>query len=374
MKLSKILILFLFSLMAAGLIFLQWQKTEKALADNEIFITPTAVIPNPAPPKKEAPAQIKGIYLTAYSAGNSKKLEKIIDLIKKTELNAAVIDIKDYSGKVLYDSQLELVKKLKLKNNRIGDATALIKKLHDNEIYVIARLTVFQDPELAKYRPEWAFKNKNGKIWRDKLGLAWVDAGNKNIWRYNLALAKEATALGFDEINFDYVRFPSDGRIRDINFKLEGKKKYEIMKDFFQYLNQEMAESNVKTSLDFFGLTMEQRDDMNIGQRLVDAVDEVDYISPMMYPSHYYSGHLGFKNPADHPKEVIANGIKKGLPLFDGKRAKFRPWLQAFNLGAKYDGEKIRAQIDEVEKQPNAGWLLWNAANRYTEAGLKKES
>ena len=132
-------------------------------------------------------------------------------MIKKTELNSVVIDIKDYSGKILYGSRVPLVSQLKTKENRLGDARALIKKLHDNNIYVIARQTVFQDPILAEKKPEWSVKDIGGGLWRDKKGLAWVDPTQKAVWNYNLAIAKEAIQLGFDEINFDYVRFPSDG-------------------------------------------------------------------------------------------------------------------------------------------------------------------
>ncbi len=322
------------------------------------------------PPKQV----VKALYLTAYSAGNPKKIDEIIKLIEETELNAVVIDIKDYSGLVLYNSQVGLVKQLGLKDNRLGDVTALIKKLHDHNIYVIARQTVFQDPELAEKRPEWAIKDKRGGLWRDRKGLAWVDATNKKIWRHNLNIAQEAIALGFDEINFDYVRFPSDGDMKNIVLNLNGQKKYEVMRDFFTFLDQHLSKEPVWISLDFFGLTTEAlgENDLNIGQRLVDAVDKVDYISPMMYPSHYFSGHLGFKNPAEHPAEVIEHGMKAGVTFFKDKRAGFRPWLQAFDIGAIYDGKKIRAQIDAVEKYTEAGWLLWNAANRYTKNGLKE--
>ena len=325
--------------------------------------------------RAKPPKQIvKALYLTAYSAGNPKKIDEMIKLIDETELNAVVIDIKDYSGLVLYNSQVGLIKQLGLKDNRLGDVPALIKKLHDHNIYVIARQTVFQDPELAEKRPEWAIKDKRGGLWRDRKGLTWVDTTNKKIWRHNLNIAQEAIALGFDEINFDYVRFPSDGDMNNIVLNLNGRKKYEVMRDFFTFLNQHLAKEPAWISLDFFGLTTEAvgENDLSIGQRIVDVASEVDYICPMMYPSHYFSGHLGFKNPAEHPAEVIENGMKAGLPLFKDARAGFRPWLQAFDLGAVYDAAKIRAQIDMVEKYADTGWLLWNAANRYTKNGLKE--
>ncbi|PLX28359.1 sugar fermentation stimulation protein [Candidatus Parcubacteria bacterium] len=325
-------------------------------------------VKNSKPEKRE----VKGIYLTAYSAGSTKKIDSIIDLIETTELNAVVIDIKDYSGFLLYDSQVELVNELGVKQNRIGDVSELIKKLHEHDIYVIARQTVFQDPVLAERRTDLAIKSKAGGIWRDQNGLAWVDPTNRQVWDYNVVIAREAIDLGFDEINFDYVRFPSDGNMSLVVYNTGDKQRYEVMHDFYAFLNTELSNEPAYISLDLFGYVMERHDGMSIGQRLEDSVDEVDYISPMMYPSHYPSGHLGLSNPAAHPGVVIDNGMQKGMPYFTSStKAEVRPWLQAFNMGAVYSGSLIRAQIDMVEKYSDGGWLLWNAANRYTSAGLK---
>jgi hypothetical protein len=318
--------------------------------------------------------KVKGIYLTAYSAGSAKKMEEIIALIKRTELNAVVIDIKDYSGLVLYDSQVPMVVELNTKDDRLGDVLSLIKKLKDENIYVVARQTVFQDPILAEKKPEWAIKNKSGGLWRDHKGLAWVDPTNKEVWKYNLAIAKETAKFGFDEINFDYVRFPSDGRMSEVVYTVGDKKKYEVMGEFFEFISRHLSNEPVWLSLDMFGFVMEKtgEDDMNIGQRLEDAFDFADYICPMMYPSHYPPGHLGLNNPADYPRLVFENGMQKGAYRFDGRRAQLRPWIQAFDLGAVYGAEKIRAQIEVSEKYSEAGWFLWNASNRYSDAGLKK--
>jgi len=326
--------------------------------------------------RKEKPERqtVKGLYLTAYSAGNPKKIDEIISLLDKTELNAVVIDIKDYSGRVLYDSSLAWVKDFGVAENRIGDAKALVQKLHEHHIYVIARQTVFQDPLLAEKKPEWAIKNKRGGLWRDRKGLAWVDPTEQSVWDYNVAIAKEVIRFGFDEVNFDYVRFPSDGNMADVVYTVGDKTKHEVMKDFYHYLNTELSREPALISLDLFGMVMDQAptgNDMNIGQRLIDAVGEVDYICPMMYPSHYPTGYIGFENPADHPAEVIEFSTKKGINFFKDTRAEFRPWIQAFNVGAVYNANKIRAQIDTVGKNTKAGWLMWNAANRYTSAGLE---
>jgi hypothetical protein len=321
--------------------------------------------------RKPEKREVKGIYLTAYSAGSSKKVDEIIDLIDRTELNAVVIDIKDYSGLILYDSDVALVNELGVEDDRIGDVSALIEKLQSHDIYVIARQTIFQDPILAEKKPEWAIHAKYGGLWRDHKGLAWVDPTEQAVWEYNVDIAKEAIVLGFDEINFDYVRFPSDGNLSQVVYTNGGRARTEVMGEFFAFLDEELSSEPAWISIDMFGFVMERHDGMSIGQRLEDAVDHLDYISPMMYPSHYPSGHLNVANPAAHPALVIENGMKKGIPYFEGTRAAVRPWIQAFHLGATYDATKIRAQIDMVEKYSDGGWLLWNAANRYSSAGLR---
>lgn len=323
--------------------------------------------------KKIMKQNVKGIYLTAYSAGSTKKIDEIISLIGRTELNAVVIDIKDYSGLVLFKTKVPLANKLHLVDNRYRDLAATVKKLHDHNIYVIARQTVFQDPVLAEKSPDLALKRTGGGLWRDHKGLAWVDATKKEVWDYNIAIAKDAASYGFDEINFDYIRFPSDGNMATVVYSNLGQKKYQTMAKFYQYLTTKLSKEPVWISFDMFGFVMEKKgeDDMNIGQRLEDALPIADYISPMMYPSHYPSGHLGLSNPAANPGLVIAHGMDLGLSRFENQRAQFRPWLQAFDMGAIYDGNMIRAQIDAVEKSSSVGWLLWNASNRYSSAGLK---
>lgn len=370
------------ALLSAFFIFHEYSRASKA---QDEFISVATSSPKDAlsvalKKRKEKPTRrtVKGLYLTAHSAGTPRTVDRIIDLIDRTELNSVIIDIKDYTGKILYDSNVALVNELKTERNQIGDVRALIQKLHDKDIYVIARQTVFQDPILAERRPEWAIKSKRGKLWHDKKGLTWVDPTRKEVWEYNVAIAEEAIRLGFDEINFDYVRFPLDGNMNDVIYTNGGKKRYEVMAEFFQFLNTELSDEPAWISIDVFGFAMEKEgdNDMSIGQRLVDAVHDVDYISPMMYPSHYPGGHLGLANPAADPAKVIENGMKKGLPRFKSTRAQVRPWLQAFNMGANYTNASstlIRAQIDAVEKYSDAGWMLWNASNKYSEVGLRVE-
>ncbi|MAG11897.1 MAG: hypothetical protein CMI52_03770, partial [Parcubacteria group bacterium] len=193
-------------------------------------------------------------------------------------------------------------------------------------------------------------------------------------WDYNLKIAQHTIDLGFDEINFDYVRFPSDGNLATARFALNGKKKSEVMYDFFMYMYEHLKDEPAFISYDVFGLTMDNTDfDLNIGQRAVDILPYSDFVSPMIYPSHYPSGYAGFENPAANPYGVIKATMTAGQQhMTTSTVAAYRPWLQAFNIGAVYDAQKIRDQIRAVEEQPkNAGWLLWNARNVYSNKGLE---
>jgi hypothetical protein len=322
--------------------------------------------------KREKPLEreIRGVYLTSNTAGLNKSMDNLIAAIKKSSINAFVIDIKDYSGKIAYDSQIELVNQLQTDKNVIKNLPELINKLHQQGIYVIARQTVFQDPELTDKRPDLAVQNsQTGKPWLDYKGLAWADPTNQEVWQYNLAIAKEAINLGFDEINFDYIRFPSDGPMSQMQFKnLANHTKAETMKNFFEFLHDNLKEEPAYISGDLFGFTTERDDDMNIGQQIEDAILYFDYVCPMVYPSHYPSGHLNFKNPAEHPFEVVSQAIKKGIESINkvpDKRGKIRPWLQAFNLGAKYTSTMIDLQIKAAAENGGYGYLLWNARNVY---------
>jgi hypothetical protein len=325
--------------------------------------------------KREKPVEkeIRGLYLTSYTASLPERIENFISFMKGSALNAVVIDIKDYSGVIAYDSQLDLVNQLQTDRNLIKNLPGLIKKLHDNDIYVIARQTVFQDPELTSKKPEWAVKNsKTGRVWKDYKGLVWADPTNQDVWDYNLSIAKEAISFGFDEINFDYIRFPSDGPMSQMQFaNFGGRPKAVVMKDFFHYLYENLKTEPAYISADLFGFTTEREDDMNIGQQIEDAALYFDYVCPMVYPSHYPSGYLDLKNPAADPYKVVKFALTKGeesIKSIENKRAKIRPWLQDFNLGAEYTPAMVDLQIKAAKEAGTYGYLLWNARNVYTYA------
>src|SRR3989344_7114835 len=346
-------------------------------------------------PLAQPPEVAKAIYLTGWSAGSESRIASSIDLIQKRGLNAVVIDIKDYSGYVSYRMDVPGVKATGDENEiRILKPNTVVKKLHDKNIYVIGRVTVFQDPILAKAHPEWALKNKTtGKLWKDNHGLAWLDPAGSSTWNYVISIANDALNRGFDEINFDYIRFASDGNLDAIQYPFWDKKtpRHAVIKNFFAYLREHLP--NAKISADLFGLaTIDTWDDLGIGQVIEDAYQYFDYVSPMVYPSHYAAGTLGYKNPAKYPYEIVKYSLENALNrlIAYGKEqivqssstplaishtpsAKLRPWLQAFDLGAVYDSPMINAQIKAVtDVLQNAsatgkfgGWLLWDPTNNY---------
>ncbi len=268
------------------------------------------------------PREIKALYATSWTAGSAKQIDYLLKIIKKNNLNAIVIDVKDFSGHLALKANLKETLTIGAEQNRIADFQGLVNKLHDQGIYVITRIAVFQDSLLAHARPQLAVKSKKtGGIWLDRKGLSWVDPASKEVWKYNSQIAKKIASYGVDELNFDYIRFPSDGDLSDMSFPEWDAKtpKKEIIKNFFAFLSDEMRSngSDIKISADLFGLTAVNYDDLGIGQILEYAAPHFDYICPMVYPSHYASGFLNFKNPADHPYEVIHYSMQSAKKRLD---------------------------------------------------------
>jgi hypothetical protein len=333
--------------------------------------------------KNNQPEEIKAIYVTSWSASRESYIDHMIDMARDTEINGVVIDIKDWSGYIAYDTALAEVEEYNAESIRIKDIDSLVQKLHEEGVYSIARITVFQDPILAKARPDLAVHSKAepDSLWLDKSGLAWIDPAAKESWDYNIAVAKEAVELGFDEINFDYIRFPSDGNLKDMSFPLwdENTPGHLVMREFFEYMRRELPEVNL--SIDLFGLSTVNHDDLGIGQIIEDAFEYFDYVCPMVYPSHYAAGFLGYQNPADYPYEVVHYSVEKALERLSAldpageKNVRLRPWLQDFDLGAVYDAEMVRSQIEAVydaAKDDFSGFMLWNSSNIYTKEALRR--
>ena len=325
------------------------------------------------------PTAVKALYMTSWVAGTPSLRSKVVSILDTTEANSVVIDIKDYTGKVSFEVNDPDLAKLRISDKRIADIDTFIDELHSKNIYVIGRLAAFQDPYMVKLHPEWAVKRaSDGGVWKDYKGISWIDAGSKGMWEYLVMLAKESHSRGFDEINFDYIRFPSDGNMKDISYISSTTPKATVMRNFYEYIHNSLATENVKTSADLFGMTTVAIDDMGIGQMLVDALVNFDYVSPMVYPSHFPLTWYGIPKPATEPYKVIK--ISMGSAVERAKLAstsplKLRPWLQDFNLGATYTPDMVAAQIQATYDVGLTSWMMWDPNNRFTstKAAIKAE-
>ena len=343
-------------------------------------------VPDPRGRIRPPPAFVKGIYVSAQMAGTKNLFQKVVGLVERTEINTMVIDVKDGSGALAFIPKDPALADHALVKPLIPDLAAFTKPLRDKGIWLVARIFVFQDPAYVKLHPEVALKSKaTGAIWRDRKGIPWVDPAHHEAWEYAAAIAKEAYEGGFDEVQFDYIRFPTDGAMSDIRYPVYDATtttKAQNMEQFFSFLDDRLGGLGLKTSVDLFGLVMWTHDyDLNIGQRLDIAAPHFDYISPMVYPSHYPPGFDGHANPAEFPYEVILRNMQRGMPLIAKLRedhpaariASIRPWIQDFDLGADYTADMVRAQMKAAVDGGASGWLLWNARNSYTEDALNKK-
>jgi hypothetical protein len=334
--------------------------------------------PYRAPQIYNPPVKVKGIYLTGWKAGMEAEFEKLLNLVDTTELNAMVVDVKDNTGRITYESSVPLVREIGAGSTRIKHIDGLLKTLKEHNIYAIARIVVFEDPVLSKARPDLSIKTKSGLPWATRRGLGWVDPYNSYVWDYVVDIAEEAAKKGFNEIQFDYVRFPSDGNLNNIVYPAyDGRSRVQIISSFLTYAKKRLEPYGVYVSADIFGLVTSAEDDMKIGQVLEDVAAVVDYISPMVYPSHYAPGSYGLPNPNAAPYETVyrslADAVKR-LKKMEGDKAEIRPWLQDFTLGKPpYGPREVRAQIKATYDAGLSQWILWNPANTYTVSALSPE-
>lgn len=323
----------------------------------------------------KTPNPLKGVYVSSWVAGTKSTIDRVINLIDTTSANAIIIDIKDASGRISYapvDYDLALIG---AGTTRIRDLPALVKRLHEKNIYIIGRISVFQDAYYATKFPNSAYKDtRTGLTWNDNKGLSWVKNDNKEFWDYNIAIARDAYNQGFDEINLDYVRYPSDGPLSYLDTSSIQKGRTATMTDFFEYVDQEIRQkSKIPLSVDLFGLTMSAQGDLGIGQVLELVAPYVDYVAPMVYPSHFAKGTYGIADPANQPYAIIHKSLSDGISKMKAINEdpnKLRPWLQDFNLGAVYTPEMVKAQIQASENLGLKSWMLWDPKNIYTKSAL----
>lgn len=335
------------------------------------------------PPEKSPPAITlvpfapKALYLSFYGIGSKALLEPALKLIEETELNALVIDVKGDRGMIPYRSRVALAHEVGAQRViTLRDAAATIRALKERGIYLIARIVVFKDDPLARARPELAVKTPSGGLWTDRESLAWTDPFQPEVWDYNIAIACEAAELGFDEIQFDYVRFP-DSRAPRFSRPSTEASRVGAIAGFLQEAARRLAPHNVFTAADIFGYVCWNLNDTDIGQKLEPVSAAVDYLSPMLYPSGFQFGIPGYRNPVANPHEIIYLSLKRAQERTGLAARRFRPWLQAFKDYAfdrrPFSGREIQEQIAAAEKFGSQGWMLWNPGNRYAEEALRRE-
>lgn len=318
----------------------------------------------------------KALYLSFYGIGDRKLRESALNLIKETELNALVIDLKGDRGGVAFKSATPLATEVGAqKIITIKDVSALVGDLHAKGLYAIARIVVFKDDPLATAKPELAIKTAGGVIWKDREGLAWTNPFSKTVWEYNIDLAVEAARAGFDEIQFDYVRFPDAPAGFEYTMPNTEANRVAAITGFLAEARTRLAPYNVFLAADIFGYVPWNANDTYIGQKIESLGGVLDYISLMLYPSGFQFGIPGFQNPVRHPHEVVYLSLEKAKQRTGLPAIRFRPWLQAFQDYAfdkiPFQGEQIRMQIDAAEKFGSDGWMLWNPHNVYTRKGLQ---
>lgn len=361
--------------------------------------TSSDVLPSdPLPPEKPkvahipTPNSVKAIYMSQCVVGTPSFRDQLVELIDSTELNAVVIDIRDYTGGIAFPTDHELLKDMVSDKCGAADMQDFVQTLHEKNIYVIGRITTFQNPLYTKMYPEQAVQSKRGGVWKDHKGLAFVDVGAKQYWETVTALALESYNIGFDEINFDYIRYPSDGNMADADYiKRDGKTKQEMLEDFYKYLDDNIPQEIV-ISADLFGMVTTNYDDLNIGQVLERALPYFDYIGPMVYPSHYPKGFNGWNDVNAVPYELMKFVMKSAVerteatttqiaslaytrigtstpavyskPAYDKK--KMRAWIQDFDYPVEYTPAMVDAQIRANRELGLDSYMVWDPGNKYS--------
>ena len=333
-----------------------------------------------APTITVRPFVAKGLYVQAPIAAKPAELEKLIALVNGSELNAMVVDLKDNNGLVYYDSKVPLAREVGAVQP-LFDAPHLVKTLHERGIYVIGRITVMEDPIAAVKRPDLAIKDsRNGRPWRNNNGQTWMNPANPQVWKYIADLGAEAATLGFDEIQFDYIRFPTDGNLDVADFgpafKPGPEARREAIRGLLTLVKERLTPTKALVGADVFGVIAWLKGDNGIGQQFEDLAALVDVICPMDYPSHFGRGFNNWDIPNNYPYEVIRESVAKRAARVPDVARKTRPWLQAFTYGPgrAYGTAEVFAQIQACNESGTSGYLLWNAGNDYPAAWLPPRS
>jgi hypothetical protein len=315
------------------------------------------------------PFMVKALYLSSYGLASKNIREAAKEAIKLNNMNALVIDVKGDRGFVCFKVDIPLAEEAGAQKTILfKDMKAVVASLKEQGLYLIARIVVFKDDPLAAARPQWAVKTKGGGVFRDRERLRWIDPFQQGAWDYNIAIAKASAEAGFDEIQFDYVRFP-DNRKVGFSKPTNQDSRTEAIAGFLKAAHRALAPYNVMVAADIFGYVMWNLDDTGIGQKVDAALNAVDVVCPMLYPSGYQFGIPKYKNPVQNTYEIVYLSLKRAQERTNANPLRFRPWLQAFRdyafRGGDFKEEKMRIQIKAADKFGASGWMFWNPRNVY---------
>ncbi|TPQ32297.1 putative glycoside hydrolase [Cupriavidus pinatubonensis] len=326
-----------------------------------------------------APLRPKAVYLSVYGIADRTLREAAIALRGATAINALVIDMKGDRGLTPYPSAareaIGVQAQIDHEAPRVPDLPASLRTLHARGFYLIARIVVFKDDPLAAAHPEWAVRDAEGNVWRDREDLRWIDPTLPPAWSHNLDLAEEAARMGFDEVQFDYLRFPDAPGLRFSETNTRARRVAAIT-GFLSAARDRLRHYNIYLSADIFGYVCWNLDDTAIGQQLETLGGLVDYISPMLYPSGFTWGLPGCRRPTEHPGEIVSRSLAEAKRRTGLAGVRFRPWLQAFRDYAfdhrDFEAEEIGEQVKAADAAGTDGWMLWNPRNRYDPATLPR--
>ena len=313
------------------------------------------------------PDEVRGVHITMALAGLPGKLNDYIAL-KGSGLNTIELDVKDENGEIGFPVRVPLARAVG-SPKRYYDPERTVAKIHAAGLYLIGRIVMFEDPALSAGAPWLAIRRPDGSRWLNSAGLGWTNPYDKRVWKYNVDIAEQAAKLGFDEIQFDYVRFPSDGDLSQIRYP--GKHAQPMgwtIPMFLKYARSRLHPLGVRISTDVFGLSATR--DLGIGQFPRRIASFVDAIYPMVYPSHYVSGEYGIVDPNSRPGTTVAYSLRDFRDKLRGRQAKLIPWLQDFSIGRTYTLADVQDQIQAARLEHSRGFMLWNAAGIYTVKAL----
>ncbi len=324
--------------------------------------------------KFERPEKIRGVYLTAWSAGNAEKMDYILGILDRTELNSVVIDIRD-TGEIFWRTGIELAEKTGATTVAVGKPDLLFDKLEKRKAYPIARIACFLDDFITVKEPDRAVQTADGKLWRDRNKHAWLDPYNKKNWEFLGSLADFAMDQGFQEIQLDYVRFPSEGSVSKTVYPAKNDwhdpnhEASDVIAAFAEFIRERVKKRGLHLSADVFGIVSSRSDDQGIGQKLEKIHKPFDAISPMVYPSHFADGEYGVKKPNSNPYDITYKCLRDYTRRLPGVNV--RPWLQDFSIyKVDYGKKEVQAQIKAARENGYDEYLLWNPRNRYTESAV----